>query len=466
MTMVIRKVLPVVGLLLILASLVRSQRPPAPGADTYFHLRMGSEFLGGWSIAQPGHLGRFDSADWIPTQWLAQMGMSGISDVAGVTGVMWVAGTLMILLVLAVYLSCRVWAAPLPAALATAMAYVGAAPGLSARPQLLSYLFVVLVTSAWLATARDGRPRYWLVLLTWVWVPLHGMWIVGILIGVVAVFGLALERRFDGGQLLRLSLIPLLSGVVALASPVGLDAYRSLVVVGHRSEYFSEWASPDLMTSSGIAMLAMIALVILSGLRREPLAWHTVCLLALAAAWGFYSERTVPVAALMAAPLVARALQSLLPDAASLGTGEIVALTVLAAFAATSLGVVLAVRSDEDVVPPWLDRQLDALPEDTRVLNDWDTGAYFLWRHPDMDFVMHGYGDVFTDSEIRRNADISRLQPEWDAEVRQLDVDVAVLPHDSPLGYSLREVLCWESVEQDDEFMLLTPPIADGPECP
>lgn len=462
LTVLVRRVLPMIGLLVILASLVRGQRPPVPEGDTYFHLRMGDEFLGGWSITRPGHLSPFDSADWIATQWLSQLAMSWMSDAAGLAGVLWAAGVLMIVLVLAVYCSCRVWAAPLPAALVTGMVYVAAAPGLSARPQLISYLMVMVVTAAWLATGRDGRPRYWLVPLSWLWVPLHGMWIIGIIIGFAAVLGLALERRFGTKELVRLASIPILSGLVVLLTPVGTDAYRSLLVVGTRATYFAEWASPDLLTISGVTMLTMIALVVLVGLRRDPLAWHLICLVAVAAAWGLYSERTVPVAALMIAPLTARAVQSFLPPTITMRPFELATIGALAIVSISALGVVLAERADDAVVPPWLDARLEAMPGETRILNDWDSGAYFLWRHPEKYFVMHGYGDVFTDAEIVRNADIMRLQPEWDQEIRRLRVDVAVLPRETPLEYSLSQVLCWRTLEGDEEFVLMVPPTRDA----
>ena len=59
-----------------LAFIVRGQFMPHVRNDTWFHLRFGREFLEGWSLRNPGHLGVFDTADWIPTQWLSQMGMA------------------------------------------------------------------------------------------------------------------------------------------------------------------------------------------------------------------------------------------------------------------------------------------------------------------------------------------------------------------------------------------------------
>ena len=63
------------------------------------------------------------------------------------------------------------------------------------RPQVLSYLLIAVTTAAWLARlVEDGKARWWLVPLTWVWAMVHGMWPVGIIIGLVALVGIALDR--------------------------------------------------------------------------------------------------------------------------------------------------------------------------------------------------------------------------------------------------------------------------------
>ena len=92
------------------------------------------------------------------------------------------------------------------------------------------------------------------------------------------------------------------------------------------------------------------------------------------------------------------------------------------------------------------------------MLNDWNTGAYFLWRHPQLSLVMHGYGDVFTEDELERNSDILRLEPRWDDEVDELDADLALVDPDTSLGYAMTDDLGWTVIEADDEFALLSPP--------
>lgn len=457
-TTLVRRVLPVAGLALLLGALVRAQSRPPVGSDGYFHLRMGHEFLAGWSLHHPANLSPFDTAHWLPTQWLSQIAMAALEDQAGLVAVMWAVSVLVLVLALAVYVSCRLSAAPLPAALATVLACGAASPGLSARPQLLSYLFVVVATAGWLATLRDGRPRWWLIALAWAWAPVHGTWPVAIFIAVAALAGLALERRYSLRHLAVLGLVPLFSVVSVLATPLGTDIYRSLFAVGTRSEFFAEWGPADLTTPYAIALLAMFAIVLLTAVKRTSLPWGQLLLVGLAAVFAVSSVRTTTLAALMLAPLVANALQEFVPHAPRLQRREGGALAALLIVFAVILVPVASGHADDTVVPRWLDARLDAQPAETRILNDWNSGAYFLWRHPHLSLVMHGYGDVFTNDELTRNLDILRLRPGWDDQVEDLDVDLALVDPDTPLGYALTNDLGWSLVESDDDFALLAPP--------
>ena len=83
-------------------------------------------------------------------------------------------------------------------AIATVLALLGAAASLTPRPQLVSIALSAVVTAAWLSSARDGRARWWLVPLTWVWACSHGMWFVSPLVGGAVVLGLLSEPRPNG----------------------------------------------------------------------------------------------------------------------------------------------------------------------------------------------------------------------------------------------------------------------------
>jgi hypothetical protein len=188
------------------------------------------------------------------------------------------------------------------------------------------------------------------------------------------------------------------------------------------------------------------------------LTWPLLMIVGLAGAMSVSSARMTTLAALMLAPLVAEAFQEFVPQAPHIGRREALALAAVFALCAAVLAPVAAARSDEKIAPSWLDERLAAQPEGTRVLNDWNTGAYFLWRHPQLSLVMHGYGDVFTADELRRNSDIVRLAPGWDDEVARLDADVALVDPDTALGYAMTNDLGWRVVEADEDFALLRPP--------
>ncbi|RYB95501.1 hypothetical protein EUA93_14820 [Nocardioides oleivorans] len=456
-TTFIRRVLPLVGLAAALVVLIGLQDVPAAGSDAWLHLRLGQEFRDGWSLAHPGHLGVYDTATWYPTQWASQLAMSWTWTTFGTAGIIWLAGALTLLLPVTLYLVSRRRASPLPAVLAACLGVCAAAPGLTARPQLVSYLFIAIVVAAWLRTVEDGRPRWWLVALTWVWVPLHGMWIVGVSIGVAVTVGIALSRRHDLRRVLQLASIPVLSTLVTVATPLGLDIVDSVTGVGTRNSVLTEWGPPDFTSPGSLFLVLMVAIVLVVHLRGDALDWPTLMLLGLSMAWGLYSVRTVIVAGIMLTPLVAVALQRMVPPTGAPGRREVSVVAAITAVALGALAVTSAQRADQPVVASWVDSRLDAMPSGTKVLDDWPLGHYVLANHPQVQVVMHGYVEMFTPDELDRNVDITRLNPDWDSMVDDLDVDYALVDPDSQLGYALVHQLGWTTVEGDDDYVLLVP---------
>ncbi len=457
-SILVRRVGPLVVVAVLLVVLVLLQQAPPAQADLWFHLRFGQEFLDGWRISSPGNLGVFDTAQWIPTQWLSQAAMAWSVDRWGLDSVIWGTGVLVLSLVVLLFATCRRFVDPLPAGIAVVIGTIAAYPGFTARPQLLSYLFVVVTVAAWLATSRDGRVRYWLVLLAWLWPMCHGMWPVGISISAAAVAGMVLERRYSRRFLARAATIPLASLVVAALTPIGMDTYRSLVSIGSRSEYFAEWGAPDFTSPSSAVLAAMVLVVVTCGFRSKPVPWVHVTLTVLAIAWSLYSMRTTVVGALILTPLLAMSLGRLVPSEVPFARRERLVLLAMTLTACCALWPVVQSRSDVAVVPSWVNNRLDELAPGTPLLNDWDSGSFLLYRHPDLELVMHGYGDVFTDSEIQRNYDLTRLRPGWDDELADLQVSAALLDPQSPLGYTLEHVLGWEVEQEDDDFVFLVPP--------
>ena len=192
----LRAVLAFLLLASVFGVLVRIASLPLINNDTYFHLRFGHEFLASWSLRHPGSVSTFATQEWVPTQWLPQLVMAKAEDVFGLAGVAWLSGLQFLSLALALYVACRRHAEPLVSVFLVMLTLVACTPGMSMRPQQISYLMVVITVSIWLGVRDSGRTPWLLVPLTWIWTMCHGMWPVGIVIGFAAVVGLAL----DGGR--------------------------------------------------------------------------------------------------------------------------------------------------------------------------------------------------------------------------------------------------------------------------
>lgn len=452
--------------LFIMASLfvvvLRTASRPLDNPDTFFHLRFGSMFLSEWTLRSPGSVTTFATRDWLPTQWLPQTVMAQLENSFGLAGVAWFAGLTYLAYTLAVYLVCRSFAPGLVAAFITILTTLASLQFLDARPQVISYLFILITTWAWLRRARGTAP-WFLIPMTWLWAMCHGMWPVGPLIGLVALVGVYLDERPSRRGLVLAAAVPLGSLAVAGLTPVGPGLYSAVVFVGGQQGYFSEWAPPDFTTMPAIAVLVVLALGLVIRLRQGPAPWTEALLTLFALVWAVYAVRTVPVAAAMLAPLLAISLRGRVVLTAPDIRGDRRAAVVMALVSAVLLVLVVAPNDQQGpAIDRAVDDRLDTLPGGTRVLDDWGWGGYFIWRHPELDFVMHGYGDAYEPDELARNSAITNLAPGWDLLVAKTGADHAVLEQGSALAYALEHTLDWDIAVMSDQWIVLDAPASAG----
>ena len=444
---------------------------PLGNGDTYFHLRLGQEFLDGWSLRHPGSVTTFGTRPWVPTQWLPEMVMAQAQRWGGLPAVAWLSGLQQALLLFTVYVCSRRWAAPIVVMPLVLLAMLALNPWLSMRPQVLSYALAVLTVQAWLRTREDGRLRWWLVPLTWIWAMVHGMWPVALVTGSVAVVGLALDRAVPRRTLARGAGLVVASAVAAALTPVGPALYPAVFAVTSRAHFFSEWNPEDFTSSYGLPLAVLLVGALAVVAKRRDTSWFLLGQVALALAWAGYSSRTAAVAAVVLVPLVAQAVGGLV------GPGTPTAALVLRepsrretawvagglATCLAALAVAVPFTADEPVGdPPAVSRYLDALPAGTKVLNDWDFGGYLMWAHPQLDLMMNGYGDLFTTAELQRNTDLLQLDPGWQAEVTRSQVTYAVLRPGTRLQLGLVHDLHWHVVATSPAVEVLAAPgVAD-----
>ncbi len=445
---------------------LRGVSAPVSNADTFFHLRYGREFLDGWSLRSPGHVSDFGQRDWAPTQWASQMLMAMMESGLGLPGVVWLTGAVALVTVVAVFVVARQYADPLAAVVVAILFVLATSNSLTPRPQVVSYLLVLVFTQAWLRSAADLRPRWWLVPVTWVWAMLHGMWPIGALIGFVAVLGIALDNRSRLREvrpsLLRLLAVPVASLAIAALTPVGPRLYGAVLVVGGRSRFHDEWAATDFHVRQPAIVAAMIVVTLLVWLlaREHPRpSWVAVLLLLLAAAWSAYAVRTVPIAAAMAVPFLAGSLQALVARRRATPRREPTTVAGIALGAVVLLALVAPVTADRPAATPsWLDPALEELPEGTAVQTADFMGGYLLWRHPDLDPVIDGYSDAYTTRHLQEQLDLQSLRRGWDTRFRASGVRFALLPTGSRLTYALLTFEDWRVLHTSKAVTMLEAP--------
>lgn len=433
---------------------------PIGDPDTWWHLRLGDDIWRTWNFTDPAPWTRFATQHWVTTQWLPEVVASRFEHLFGLPGVVWLTCAGFVLITAVLYVVCRREADALTAALATLVAFLGMSATLTPRPQLASFILLLIVTSAWLQTAKDLRPRWWLIPASWLWACSHGMWFSGIIVGAVVVVGLILDRRIRGAIALRLIAIPVASLLVAAVTPAGPGLLLSPFAVGGITQYITEWATPSIHDLSPAATAVMIATVALVWARGRQASWTHLILLLVAAGWALLSARTVTLGAAMTAPLLAAALQSLLPEhppavgrreLAALGAGVVACLVVVAILLPGSTGTPAN-------VPNALNASLDRLPPHTVIFNDFLLGGWLLWRHPNLEPVLDGRAEAFPKSQFEGYIKTSQAGAGWQDFLEKTSATFALVKEGSPLATALDERLHWRSLGRDDGYVLLTAP--------
>jgi hypothetical protein len=437
---------------------------PIGDSDTWWHLRLGDELARSWALSSPPAWTRFATESWVATQWLPEVVAARWTAWFGLAGLVWLVCATVLGLAISLYVVCRREAGRLPATLAAILGFGGMAATLTPRPQLVSFVLLVVTLGAWLQTARDLRPRWWLLPVSWVWACCHGLWFSGALLGGVVVAGLFLDRRARGRRALTLLAIPVLSVVAAAVTPVGPRLLLAPFEVGGITEFITEWQRPSFFDLGPALTAAMIAAVVVLGARsRRRASWVSIGLLVLAAAWTLLSVRTVALGAAIAAPLLAGALDQVIPrrqsGPATLSGGEklFVASTSAACLvvATVLVAVVPSVRLPANV-PAGLDSALDSLPPQTVIWNDYNLGGWIDFRHPTLEVVADGRAEAFGATQLEKYGRVARTEPGWEQILRASGAHVAVVGTDTPLASALKERLGWRPLGQADGYILLS----------
>ena len=442
---------------------------PLDDPDDWWHLRLGNDLIDQHSLATPDHWSVFATVSWVPTEPLPEIVSAYVERWLGLAGLAVLFAVAATVVVLVVYLSCRRVAAPLPASVATILTVLAVSASLTARPQLVSFVLLPVVVTAWLRTEQDHRTRWWLVPLVWLWSLCHGFWFIGAGYGLLFVVGFALSRTMPRPALLRQAAVAVGSFAVVALNPVGIGVLEAPLRVNDTARYIQEWNRTDLASPAALGAIAMVVVTAcVWAVTRRDVTWPRVLVLvsALLATW--YAGRTVAVAGLVVCPLFAAALDRLVR--AEVGSATVASSTpgprrpelllLAAAGAVACLAVAVAAPHTSDRpgdVPTALDGRLDDLPAGTRVFNAYELGGWIAWRHPDLEQYIDGLITPYSEEHARDYTIAESTAPGWYDVVRESGARVALLGQNSALAAGLVDH-GWVAEGTGNGYVLLAPP--------
>ncbi|KRE57172.1 hypothetical protein [Phycicoccus sp. Soil748] len=461
-----------VALPLLLAALPVLAVRPVSDPSPWLHLKVGAFLAGGGRFALPDPWAPLASHAYVPTQWLPSVVTVWLYPHLGAPLVAWERAAAIGVLALALLLWAHTLARPWVAAATTAVAVFAAWPSLTERPQLAGFVLLVPVLAAWWRTAQDHQARWWLVPLTWLAACVHGIWATGAAVG--GIVALCVIVSGSVGRQVALRLVGLLAACAAAAAltPIGPRLLLTpFAVSGQGRQFVQEWMPSSVRSPHVLAALALLAVAWLCWValgRRMP-GWHVV-LVVVGCALALTMERTVAVAAFVAVPLTATAVEAALrsregaPRDALPRRGRVLSRTTAAWAAATLVGMVVAgpvaaARADTPVgVPLGLTSRLTALPADTTVLVDGDTSGWLMYAAPQLRPVYDLRVESYSAHQVKDFIGAMSADPGWDAYVRERGVTVALVPSDSPVRAALVEQDRWRELGRDHGHVLLEAP--------
>ncbi len=443
--------------------LLRRLATPIQDPDTFWHVVAGRQLWSTWQFAGQAPWPPAANRPWVLHEWLPELALAAADHLWGLRGVAFAQTALALALMLSLYWCCSRFSRPLPAAIATLLGWLGVSASVSARPQVVTFILLGVTTAAWLRTAADGRPRWWLVPLSYLWSCSHGLWPAGVMVGGAVVCGLVADRSYRPPELLRLACIPTLSVAGGVVTPAGPGLLLASREIGKSTQYVEEWSPASLRSPYLAATIAMAAVVLVVWARRQTkTSWAHLAVWLLAVAWALTYGRTVALGAVMLAPLAAGAVDSVLPRERRTPVPAVAHRLIVAggfgSAAVVALFVASATSSAPEGVPTHLDSALSRLPSGTVVFNDYALGGWLLYKHPNVAAVIDGRSELYAHSYVADYVSALSATPGWERTVAATHARYALLPGANALAGALEGQWHWTRQADQQGFVLLVAP--------
>ena len=450
--------------------------------------------LNGSLILQTGHVATTDIFSFrtvgfpsIPHEWLAQVIFSGVYQGLGLNGVILLTALLILATWIVVFRETMVKSNSLFASLfLTVLAMTATQIHVLPRPHIFTYI----LTAVWvhlLERADDRKiPVRWILpLLMLLWVNVHGMFVIGIGICGIYLFGSFLDQPSITWLSTDKAKTLLIGGGLSLAatflSPSGFHIWGAIASLSSNSYITSkipEYQSANFHLPETWPYIILLLLTIL-GMARTKTTWTHALLIAAFTGLSLYTSRMLPLFAIIAVPIAAKAIagsihqeypQSRLLrieenisriNSSSNGFIWIIAVILLAG------GLLLSGRTidpgnranvfDKQFFPVNAVDWLEAHPQQGHMFNEFDWGGYLLLRlYPEQQIFMDGHTHIYGEELTKEYERVISLAPGWEQILAKYDVTWVIVRRNSPLVNALSQSDDWTVSYQDDTAIILT----------
>lgn len=390
---------------------------------------------------------------WTLNSWGFNVLIAEVYRLAGLPGVAWAcAGLAMVAGGLVLFLARQLGASPPVAGALLVLSWPLLVTWLSARPQLVDYIGVLLLAILLprIATGRNPiRPVVAVGIVSAVWVNLHA----GELIGVAMICTSAV---LFAGRDLRGSAWCWIAGATALMASllnpygVGLLTHEAQVESAS-SGIVVEWQHLDPASPMQWSVLAIgLAALILAARQRNLLF---VGELGIAAAGAVLAIRLLPILLFLALPVLAASV-SRWPWSSYVESRRILRYPATAAVLAPL--VVLAVpslghigRPDPAIYPLTL---VTDIPPHCRLFNSYELGSFVILERPDVQVSLDSRNDLYGRQRVL--ADEKVLRGQGDVAQELTGANCVLVPPTMGLATWLRENQVWKLIGSEPGAVL------------
>lgn len=449
--------------------------------------------LNGNLILQTGHVSTTDIFSFrtvgfpsIPHEWLSQVIFAIFYDWLRLNGVVLLTAMIIISVWMVVFhesskRSNSLFASLIVTVLAIAASQIHVLP----RPHIFTYL----LTAVWISIVeqindKNLHARWLLPLLMLLWVNMHGMFVLGIGIWGIYLVGDFLEQPsrswFSTTKARTLLLAGGLSLIATCFSPSGFHIWGAVAALGSNSFITSripEYQSANFHMPETWPYILILLLAII-GVARTKTTWTHALLVAAFAGLSLYTARMIPLFAVVAAPITAKAVAELIrqeyPQSRFLAIEANIArtnssangfiwlvLVILLAGVLLSSGQTIDPENrgnvfDKRFFPVEAVTWLESHPQQGHMFNEFDWGGYLLLKlWPSQQIFMDGHTHIYGEALTKEYEQVTALAPGWENLLAKYDVTWAILRKNAPLVETL-STSGWKIAYQDDTAVVLT----------